>query len=313
LQPTDGCGKLGPNPPIEPLAAYLAPKDFQAELAEELGADISAFHDRLLIAPGSARPAAWAANVWYDPLRIPFSSIAEAARRLRSIQRNWALYSFTSHRRAALISEKLPPVLARPMVFGAKAPSAPLGSWTLLDPNTLLASPHCSSAFPNGELRFVENPAPPSRAYLKLWELFTIQDEKPRPGERCVDLGASPGGWTWVLQQLGARVLSVDRAPLDHRLATLPGIEYRRGSAFTLEPRSVGPVDWLFSDIICYPAKLLELLQKWLESGNVRRVVCTIKFQGATDFVTLRRFAAIPGSRLVHLHHNKHELTWLKL
>ncbi len=26
-----------------------------------------------------------------------------------------------------------------------------------------------------------------------------------------------------------------------------------------------------------------------------------------------RRFAAIPGSRLLHLHHNKHELTWIKL
>jgi 23S rRNA (cytidine2498-2'-O)-methyltransferase len=27
----------------------------------------------------------------------------------------------------------------------------------------------------------------------------------------------------------------------------------------------------------------------------------------------MRAFAAIPGSRLLHLHHNKHELTWVKL
>ena len=26
-----------------------------------------------------------------------------------------------------------------------------------------------------------------------------------------------------------------------------------------------------------------------------------------------RRFAAIPGSRLHHLFHNKHELTWIKI
>jgi 23S rRNA (cytidine2498-2'-O)-methyltransferase len=34
--------------------------------------------------------------------------------------------------------------------------------------------------------------------------------------------------------------------------------------------------------------------------------------QGEPDFDTPRRFAAIPGSRVVHLYHNKHELTWMK-
>jgi 23S rRNA (cytidine2498-2'-O)-methyltransferase len=28
---------------------------------------------------------------------------------------------------------------------------------------------------------------------------------------------------------------------------------------------------------------------------------------------TAQRFAAIPGGHLLHLHHNKHELTWIKL
>jgi 23S rRNA (cytidine2498-2'-O)-methyltransferase len=90
------------------------------------------------------------------------------------------LYSFAFHRRAALISEKLPRVAAKPIVFGAQAPKAPLGSWTLIDADTILASPHCSSPFPNGEVQFVEDrAAPPSRAYLKLWELFTILCERP--------------------------------------------------------------------------------------------------------------------------------------
>ena len=43
------------------------------------------------------------------------------------------------------------------------------------------------------------------------------------------------------------------------------------------------------------------------------RLTTTLKFQGETDFETAARFAAIPGSRLVHLHHNKHELTWIKV
>jgi 23S rRNA (cytidine2498-2'-O)-methyltransferase len=177
----------------------------------------------------------------------------------------------------------------------------------------LLASPSCSSPFPNGEARLVEDKTAPSRAYLKLWELFTRMGVRPLPGDLCLDLGSSPGGWTWVLQKLGARVISVDKAPLDPSVAALPGVEHRKESAFALDPRAVGQVDWLLSDIVCYPKRLLGLVQKWRETGTVRRFVCTIKFQGATDFDAMRQFAAIPGSRLLHLHHNKHELTWILL
>jgi 23S rRNA (cytidine2498-2'-O)-methyltransferase len=69
----------------------------------------------------------------------------------------------------------------------------------------------------------------------------------------------------------------------------------------------------LFSDIVCYPKRLLGLVQKWRQAGTVRRFVCTIKFQGATDVEAMRHFAAISGSQLLHLHHNKHELTWIHL
>ena len=151
-----------------------------------------------MLATGPVNAVAWAANVWRDPAQIPISSIADAARKLRAIQRNWAIYSFRHHRRAALIAEKLPKVSAKPLAFGAPAPSAPLGSWTLIAPDMMLASASCSSPFPNGEPRFVEDRTAPSRAYLKLWELFTLVGERPQPGELCVDLGSSPGGWTWA-------------------------------------------------------------------------------------------------------------------
>jgi 23S rRNA (cytidine2498-2'-O)-methyltransferase len=188
-----------------------------------------------------------------------------------------------------------------------------LGSWTLIDARTLLASPRCTSPFPNGEARFVEDKhAPPSRAYLKLWEALTLLGAYPKPGELCLDLGASPGGWTWVLATLGARVISVDKAALDRRVAAMTGVEARRESVFGVDPRSVGPIDWLLSDVVCYPARLLRLVERWLAAGTCRRFVCTLKFQGATDHETARRFAAIPGSRLLHLHHNRHELTWVK-
>jgi 23S rRNA (cytidine2498-2'-O)-methyltransferase len=291
------------------VTAYLAAEGFLPELIAELGTAPTLVHGRLVVTDGPPRPAAWAQNVWHDPVRLEVASIGDAARQLRAIQRNWALYAATHHRRAALVEEKLPKVSARPLVFPAPAPAAPLGSWTLLDEHTLLAAPRCSSPFPNGEARFVEDKeGPPSRAYLKLWEALTLLGERPGPGETCADLGSAPGGWTWVLARLGARVVSVDKAPLDPRVAALPGVEHRRESAFGFAPI---PVDWLFSDVISYPERLLALAERWIASGRTRRIVATVKFQGETDHAASRRFAAIPGGRLRHLFHNKHELTFL--
>lgn len=296
--------------------AYLAPEGLAPQLQEELkraGVTMQAEHGRLLIAD-RAVPAAWAANIWYDCVEWPVASIGTAATGLRDIQRNWAMYAPIHHRRAALIQERLPHVSARRIVFPAAAPGAPLGSWTLLAPDRLLAAARCSSPFPNGEVEFVEDKTgPPNRAYLKLWEALVQLRRWPQPGARCLDLGASPGGWTWVLAKLGANVLAVDKAPLDPRIAAMPGVDWRGESAFALEPASVGPVDWLFSDIVCYPARLLRLVERWRASGLVRNFVCTIKFQGETDHDAAAAFAAIPKAQLLHLHHNKHELTFMLL
>jgi 23S rRNA (cytidine2498-2'-O)-methyltransferase len=293
--------------------AYLAAEGYVDELGHELGT-VDRKHGRLLIAAGPSQPAAWAANVWLDPLETKIASISDAAAQLRAVQRNWVLYAPKLYRRATLIQEQLPKVSSKPLVFGTPSPSAPLGSWTLLDAETMLAAPRCTSPFPNGEVHFVEDRSgPPSRAYLKLWEALTVIGCRPMPGQRCLDLGSSPGGWSWALQRMGAHVVSVDKAPLALAVARLPQIEHRLESAFALDPRSIEPVDWLFSDVVCYPTRLFALVERWLAAGTCRRFVCTIKFQGDTDHATARRFAAIPGSQLRHLSHNRHELTWSKI
>jgi 23S rRNA (cytidine2498-2'-O)-methyltransferase len=297
------------------VTAYLAAEGFEDQLREELryaGLQLRLAHARLFVCAGAAVPAAWAANVWHDCVELPVASVGAAARALRDMQRNWAMYAPVHHRRASLIQDRLPHVSAKPVAFPSAAPTAPLGSWTLLAPDRVLAAVRCSAPFPNGEVAFVEDrTGPPNRAYLKLWEALVRLRRWPQPGERCLDLGASPGGWTWVAAKLGANVLAIDKAPLDPRVAAMPGVEWRGESAFALEPASVGPVDWLFSDIICYPARLLRLIERWRETGQVRNFVCTIKFQGETDHDSAAAFAALPGARVLHLHHNKHELTFL--
>lgn len=287
-------------------AGYLAAEGFEEELAHELGPGVTRC-GRLMLADGPPRPAAWAQNVWLAPERSTIRSITDASRQLRARQRNWAGYSFTQHRRAALVQAQLPHVSAKPIAPYTSIPEAPLGSFTLLDRDTLLASPRCSSPFPHGEVRFLEDrEEPPSRAYLKLWEALTLAQRWPTPGERVIDLGSAPGGWTWALAELGAEVVSVDKAPLEPSVAGRGEVTFRRESAFGLAPFEV---DWLFSDVICYPARLRRLVERWRPFA--RRMVCTLKFQGETDHAAAASFAAVEGSRLVHLSHNRHELTWL--
>ncbi|HEY4041129.1 MAG TPA: SAM-dependent methyltransferase [Rhodopila sp.] len=293
-------------------AAYLAAEGYEQTLTEELarrGATISAWHGRLALSPDKPVPAAWALDVWTNPREIAVSTVKAGADALRSMQRNWGAYAAVSHRRMALIQQRLPPVRARPLTFPRSAPESHLGAWTLLAPDRLLASPVKSSPFINGECQFVEDHiGPPSRAYLKLWEALVRFGRWPGAGEQCLDLGASPGGWSWALARLGADVSAVDKAPLDPTVAVMPGVTERLESAFAMVPE---PVDWLFSDVIAYPDRLLALIRRWIDAGAARYVVCAIKFQGPTDHAAAEAFAAIPGGRVVHLFHNKHELTFL--
>jgi 23S rRNA (cytidine2498-2'-O)-methyltransferase len=302
---------------VEMTTGYLAAEGFERELDDELaraGVAVRLHHGRLRVSESPPVHAAWAANIWWDAERIAVTSIGNAAKELRRRQRNWACYAPEHRGRAQLVADALPHVSARPLELGEVAPDAPLGSWTLLERDLLLAARSCSSPFPNGMPRFVEDrDGPPSRAYLKLWETFARLRRQPGPGERCLDLGAAPGGWTWLLARTGAEVLAVDRAPLAPEVHRLANVTWRQGSAFGIDPADVAPVDWWCSDVIAYPDRLLGLVTRWLDSGRVRNLVCTVKFQGATDHLAAARFAALPGAQLFHLSQNKHELTCVVL
>ncbi|ULQ59289.1 SAM-dependent methyltransferase [Brucepastera parasyntrophica] len=262
----------------------------------------------------------WHRTVLEKPFTVQFSSISEAAGLLRSVQRNWAYYPLNCFRRGELIREKLPYINEKPRKFPYHVPDAPMGLWTLLDEHTIFASAETSSPFPGGEIYFEEDHVnPPSRAYLKMYEALAWvqylagEGSLPGPGSSCIDAGASPGGWTWVLNKLGAGVTAIDRAELAPELMAKKEISFIKHDAFTLKPEDLGPRDWICSDVICYPPRLLEWIQKWIESGLCGNFICTLKMQGAADHSTTREFAAIPGSRVVHLTANKNELTFIRL
>lgn len=296
------------------ITAYLAADGFQQQLIDELHGHQVTIVDEwgdLFITEQPAIDAAWSLNTWFDAEVLNITSIGDAAKQLRARQRNWAAYEVEHRGRSGLIVEKLPYLSFRELELGEPAPTAPLGSFTLLEANSMLVAGHCSSPFPHGQARFVEDRlGPPNRAYLKLWEAIALVRAAPQPGQRCLDLGASPGGWTWTLAKFGADVTAVDRAALDPRVAVLSNVTFLGQSAFGLDPRTYGSVEWLCSDIIGYPDKILRMVENWYDHAET--IICTIKFQGDTDHEATRKFQALPGGRVVHLSHNKHELTFIK-
>lgn len=274
-------------------------------------------------ADGAVVAPYWARVTLIEPYLVHFDSIGDAANALRGMQRNWAPYQYTCFRRASLVQEKLPHINLKTRSFPVAIPHSPMGIYTLLDEHTMLVSANTTSALPAGTLQFEEDHTnPPSRAYLKIQEALTMAQhffgvELPHAGQNCFEAGACPGGWTWVLRQLGADVFAVDRAELAPSLMADEHVIFQAHDAFTLKPQEVCArmqcenLDWVLSDVICYPARLYEWIQTWLESDRVKNMICTIKMQGAVDWNLVACFAAIPHSRVLHLNYNKHELTWL--
>jgi 23S rRNA (cytidine2498-2'-O)-methyltransferase len=141
--------------------------------------------------------------------------------------------------------------------------------------------------FPGGEVPLAIDKSAPSRAFAKLVEAEQRLGRRIGPKEECVDLGASPGSWSYVALRRGARVLAVDRAPLRADLMSHRWLTFRRGDAFSYEPKR--PVDWLLCDVVAAPGRSIELLMRWVREQWAANFVVTIKFKGTEEYGLLER------------------------
>lgn len=132
-----------------------------------------------------------------------------------------------------------------------------------------------ASTWPGGRARMKLPAGAPSRATAKLLEALTWIGIGPGPGELCVDLGAAPGGWTFVLLGRKARVIAVDRAAMAPAIAKDRRLTHVRGNAFDFRPDE--PVDWLFCDMVHKPTEVAKLLARWGREGLARLVVSNLK------------------------------------
>jgi 23S rRNA (cytidine2498-2'-O)-methyltransferase len=174
------------------------------------------------------------------------------------------------------------------------------------------------SAFMNGQCRMADDDAAPSRSYLKVEEAYGIIGAEPAPGETVCDLGAAPGGWSYSAAKRGASVVAVDNGPLKGGALGNPLVDHRRADAFGFSPGKDKVYDWLFSDMLEDPHKVIHsIVRPWLSEGWCRRFVINLKF-GRVDPIALLadlRAADSPfakhatGVRITHLYHDREEFT----
>jgi 23S rRNA (cytidine2498-2'-O)-methyltransferase len=140
---------------------------------------------------------------------------------------------------------------------------------------------HLISSFPMGRVEVEPDKLAPSRAFAKLVESELRLGRCIQSGETCVDLGASPGSWTYVAAARGARVLAVDRAHLREDLMGHPSVEFIAHDAFSYKPpRSV---EWLLCDVIVEPERSAELLLQWIQNKWTNGFIVTLKLKDSPD------------------------------
>lgn len=276
-------------------------------------------YERFYLIKKTAEPLIWCQWSCSEFQILQAASIKELAQQIKKLPRWWSNFTFDFHRRQSLIAESLF------RQYNNKRINFPQdhekfhmqrlgGFWTLLETGTLLIASEASSWRYLGDMEFEENKEePPSRAYLKLWEILTYLPILPGKEDIVLDLGSSPGGWSWVLANFAKEVVSIDKAPLAPSIAKNAKIKYLKESIFSLDPKKWNHVSWIFCDVICYPDKILQLITHWVNSGYKGNMIFTIKFQGETDFKVIEELKKIDHSKLLHLYHNKHELTWMRL
>ena len=149
--------------------------------------------------------------------------------------------------------------------------------------HALLASgdPEDSAPWPLGIPRLRMHADAPSRSALKLEEalLVLLDDEERkrllRDGMRAADLGAAPGGWTWVLMRQGLRVQSIDNGPLRQHVLDSGLVEHLRADGFNWQPQQ--PLDWMVCDMVEQPRRVAERMATWFREGWCQHALFNLK------------------------------------
>ncbi len=143
------------------------------------------------------------------------------------------------------------------------------------------SDPDDSARWLQGIPRLRMNADAPSRSALELEEaLLTLLDDDERPrllrdNMQAADLGAAPGGWTWVLMRHGMMVTSVDNGPMRQALLDSGRVDHLRADGFQWQPKR--RLDWMVCDMVEQPRRVAERMATWFREDWCRHAVFNLK------------------------------------
>jgi 23S rRNA (cytidine2498-2'-O)-methyltransferase len=175
-----------------------------------------------------------------------------------------------------------------------------------------------SAPWPMGIARLRMPSGAPSRSTLKLAEAFAqfVPGRDFEPGLTAVDLGASPGGWTWQLVKRGFHVVAVDNGPMDAALMDSGQVRHRRDDGFHYRPPE--PVAWMVCDMVESPSRIARLVASWIANGWCSECIFNLKLPMKKRFEEVERCRALIDEalggggyylRLKQLYHDREEVT----
>ncbi|KAG0769593.1 hypothetical protein G6F22_017341 [Rhizopus arrhizus] len=134
---------------------------------------------------------------------------------------------------------------------------------------------------------------------------------------RAADLGAAPGGWTWVLTRQHMHVLSIDNGPLRQHVLDTGLVEHLRADGFHWHPEQ--PLDWMVCDMVEQPRRVAERMATWFREGWCRHAIFNLKLPMKKRWdetrLCLDLFQDQAGKPLVvrakQLYHDREEITVL--
>jgi 23S rRNA (cytidine2498-2'-O)-methyltransferase len=184
------------------------------------------------------------------------------------------------------------------------------------------ADPRRTAPWPMGIPRLRMPREAPSRSVLKLEEallVFLTEAERRRdlkPGMFAVDLGAAPGGWSWLLARQGLRVIAVDNGRIAPAVMATGMVEHRREDGFDFRPRN--KVDWMVCDIVEQPSRVAQRMSQWFANAWCRHAVFNLKLPMKQRYEAVAQARviierALPGRKFDlqfrQLYHDREEVT----
>jgi len=118
-----------------------------------------------------------------------------------------------------------------------------------------------------------------SRAYLKMQEALLWSGLPTVPGERCVEIGASPGGSCQALLDRGLVVAGIDPAKMHDDVLAHPNFTHVRARGADLKRREFRGIKWLMVDSNVAPQHTLDTVEHIVTNRqvHVRGMLLTLK------------------------------------